>query len=183
MYRLFVAIDLPEQVKNSIREICSGLPEARWVDVKQLHLTLRFIGDADDGLFAAIKESLAGVSENAFSLTLQGVGCFPPKKAPRVLWVGINRNDTLIRLADKVEQSLTGVGLQPEQRSFSPHITIARFRDISPHKAADYLAKNTVFKTEAFPVEEFYLYSSALTQKGAVHRREATYPLKGGFEF
>ena len=180
MYRLFVAIDLPEQVKNSIREICSGLPEARWVDVNQLHLTLRFIGDADDSLFAAIKESLAGVSESAFSLTLQGVGCFPPKKTPRVLWVGINRNDTLIRLASEVEQRLVGIGLQPERRSFSPHITIARFRDTSPHKAADYLTRNSLFKTEAFPVEEFYLYSSTLTPKGAVHRREATYLLRGG---
>lgn len=179
MHRLFVAIDLPEQVKESIQEICSGLPEAKWVDVRQLHLTLRFIGETDDGLFTAIKESLARISESAFSLTLQGVGCFPPKKSPRVLWVGIDRNDTLIRLADKIEQELVKNGLEPESRRFSPHITIARFRDISTHKAAEYLAKNSLFKTQTFPIEEFYLYSSTLTPKGAVHRREASYPLRG----
>lgn len=183
MHRLFVAVDLPEQVKESISAVCTGLPGAKWVDVNQLHLTLRFIGEVENGQFNAIRESLSGIEESCFRLTLQGVGCFPSRKAPRVLWVGIDRNETLIRLAHKIEQCLVANGLEPEQRSFSPHITIARLKDISPHKAADYLDKNSLFKTESFPVEEFYLYSSTLTPKGAVHRREATYPLRGGFEF
>ncbi len=178
MQRLFIAVDLPEQVRESIRAICNDLPEAKWVDLNQLHLTLRFIGEVENGLLLTIREALSGVRGNAFSLTLQGVGCFPQKKSPRVLWVGIDRNDTLNRLACHIEQVLVKIGLEPEQRSFSPHITIARFKDISPHKAADYLAKNSLFKTGSFPVEAFYLYSSTLTPKGAVHRREATYPLK-----
>ncbi len=179
MYRLFVAIDLPEKVKESIKMICTGLPDARWVDLQQLHLTLRFIGEVDNGLFDAIKESLAGISETSFSMTLQGVGYFPPKRAPRVLWIGMETNNTLARLADKIEQVLVQKnGLEPERRKFSPHITIARFRETTPARVADYLVRNGSFRTETFPVDAFHLYSSTLTRSGAEHRREASYPLK-----
>ncbi len=179
MHRLFVAVDLPEPVKNSISSIRSGLPDARWVDVRQLHLTLRFIGEVDDVTFDSIKNSLAEIFETRFSLTLRGVGCFPPKRPPRVIWVGIDDNETLIRLADKVEQVLVlQSGIEPEHRKFSPHITIARFRETSPSGVADYLVRNSSFSTETFPVDAFYLYSSTLTPKGATHQREAVYALK-----
>jgi RNA 2',3'-cyclic 3'-phosphodiesterase len=182
MHRLFVAVDLPEQVKDSISAVCTGLPGAKWVTMNQLHLTLRFIGEVETDLFNTIRKTLGRTEESSFRLTLRGVGCFPSRKAPRVIWVGIDKNAALIRLADKIEQCLVENGLEPEQRSFSPHITIARLKEISPHKAADYLDKNSLFNTDAFPVEEFYLYSSTLTPQGAVHRKEATYPLRGGLE-
>ncbi len=179
MHRLFVAVDLPESVKNSIKYICSGLPDAKWVDVQQLHLTLRFIGEVDDGMFDSVKKSLYEITETPFSLTLQGVGYFPPKRPPRVLWIGMKNNETLVRLAEKVERVLVQRnGLEPEQRKFSPHITIARFRETSPSKIADYLARNSSFRTETFPIDAFYLYSSTLTPKGAIHKREAIYSLK-----
>jgi 2'-5' RNA ligase len=179
MYRLFVAVDLPETVKKSIKEICTGLPDARWVDVQQLHLTLRFIGEVGEQLYQTIKNSLTEISEPPFSLTLQGVGCFPPKRPPRVLWVGIERNEPLMRLAEKTEHILVEkTGLNPEQRKFSPHITIARFREPAPAKVADYLARHSSFRTSTFPVDELHLYSSTLTSAGAEHHREATYALK-----
>lgn len=179
MHRLFIAIDLSESVKNAIKSICGALPDARWVDVSQLHLTLRFIGEVDDAAFDSIKSSLAEITETRFSLTLRGVGCFPPKRPPRVLWVGIEDNETLIRLAETVEQVLVRKsGIEPERRKFSPHITIARFRETSLSKVTDYLARNSSFSTETFPVDAFYLYSSKLTPKGAEHTREAVYALK-----
>ena len=179
MHRLFIAIDLSETVKNSIKSICGGIPDARWVDVQQLHLTLRFIGEVDDRMFDSIKNSLAEITETRFSLTLRGVGSFPPKRPPRVLWVGIENSETLIRLAAEVEEALVRKnGLEPEERKFSPHITIARFRETSPSKVADYLARNSSFHTENFPVDAFYLYSSTLTPNGAIHKREAVYFLK-----
>ena len=179
MHRLFVAIDLPESVKDAIKSICGAIPDARWVDMRQLHLTLRFIGEVDDATFESIKSTLAEIAEPRFSLNLNGVGCFPSKHAPRVLWVGIDDNEVLARLADKVEQILVQKnGIEPERRKFSPHITIARFRERSPSGVADYLARNSSFSTETFPVDAFYLYSSKLTPKGAEHRREAVYPLK-----
>jgi 2'-5' RNA ligase len=179
MYRLFIAVDLPETVKNSIRAICGGLPDARWVDVRQLHLTLRFIGEVGSEMFNEIKNSMGEVSETCFNLALKGIGCFPPKKSPRVLWVGIENNETLIRLADKVERVLVEInGLEPEHRKFSPHITIARFRESTPAKIAEYLDRHSSFYTESFPVDAFHLYSSTLTRAGAEHKLEASYPLK-----
>jgi 2'-5' RNA ligase len=179
MYRLFVAVDLPEMVKNSIRTICEGLPEAKWVDERQLHLTIRFIGEVDSRLFDGIKDNLAEVSESSFILTIKGVGCFPPRKSPRVLWVGIENNETLIRLAEKVERTLVEKnGLEPDHRKFSPHITIARFREPATDKISDYLVRHSSFHTESFPVDAFHLYSSTLTRAGAEHKREASYPLK-----
>lgn len=178
MVRLFVAVDLPETVKKSVKDICTGLPDARWVDIRQLHLTLRFIGEVDERLFKSIKACLAEIRENRFPLSLQGVGCFPPKGAPRVLWVGIEKNESLMRLAEKTERVLVEqCGIEPEHRKFSPHITIARFREPSHTKVSDYLSRNSAFRTETFPVDEFYLYSSTLTPAGAIHNREASYAL------
>jgi 2'-5' RNA ligase len=180
MYRLFVAIDLPESVKNSISSICCGLQEAKWVNIKQLHLTLRFIGEVDDRVFLKIKESLSGISEAPFSLTLGGVGCFPPRRPPRVLWIGIEKCDTLLSLAAKIEHTLVEkCGIEPEGRAFSPHITIARFRETKPAGVSEYVTRHQSFHTESFPVDVFHLYSSTLTPAGAEHRRECSYPLLG----
>ena len=129
MYRLFVAVDLPHEAKEALRVVCRGVPEARWVPLEQLHLTLRFIGDADDAMFAAIKGALAGVKCPPFDLALEGVGHFPPGKRARVLWVGMEHNETLLRLAKEVELALETAGVSPEDRPFSPHITLARFRE------------------------------------------------------
>jgi 2'-5' RNA ligase len=181
MYRLFVAVDLPDRIQAAVAEICHGLPEAKWVGPAQFHLTLRFIGAADEALFKAIKEELARVAAAAFSLNIEGVGCFPPHRAPHVLWVGLGSNTTLLlQLQQQVEHALVRAGIPAEQRPFSPHITIARFREDCKARVDAYLAAASQFKTEPFPVAEFYLYSSTLTREGAIHRREVTYPLTGG---
>ncbi len=180
MYRLFVAVDLPDRVQAAVAEICHGLPEAKWVAPAQLHLTLRFIGAADEAMFKAIKGELARVTAAAFWLNLQGVGCFPPHRPPHVLWVGSGNTAALLQLQQQVEQALVRAGIPAEQRPFSPHITIARFREVAKARVAAYLEAASQFKTEPFPVAEFYLYSSILTREGASHCREVTYRLTGG---
>lgn len=178
-YRLFTAVDLPDEVKESVRRICTGIPGVRWVDEGLLHLTLRFIGDADSTLFERIRAGLAEVEEKPFELSLHGAGRFPPKRDPRVVWVGVEATEALIRLQHLVEQALVKCGLAPEDRKFSPHITIARLKDLPVSPVAAFLEANRLFSTPPFPVTDFHLYSSTLTPRGAIHRREATYPLKG----
>ena len=177
MYRLFVAIDLPPEIKKELGAISFGLPGARWVDADQLHLTLRFIGEVDGGLYRDIKEMLATVTMVPFALRLQGLGHFPPRKRPRVLWVGIEANDLLMRLRGRIESTLIRGGLEPEGRKYSPHITIARLQDTPVVKVGDFIAANGLFATTAFTVRDFLLYSSKLTPKGAIHTVEASYPL------
>lgn len=177
MYRLFVAIDLTESAKEAVAKICGGLPGVKWVDPAQMHLTLRFIGDADETLFLRIKKELAAVSAPAFQMLLRGVGRFPPKRDPHVLWAGVDRCESIIRLQDQVERALVRAGLEPEGRAFSPHITLARLRDTPSARVAPFLEQHRLFEAPPVPVNEFYLYSSTLTAKGAVHRREASYLL------
>lgn len=178
MYRLFVAIDLTESAKEAVSKLCGGLPGVKWVDPTQMHLTLRFIGDADEVLFRCIKEELATVAAPAFRMLLRGVGRFPPKRDPRVLWVGVERSEQLIRLQSLVEQALARAGLEPEERPFSPHITLARLRDLTSSQIAPYLELHRLFEAPPVPVTEFHLYSSTLTAKGAIHRRESSRSLE-----
>ena len=177
MYRLFVAVDLPSEIKKEIGTISFGLPGARWIPADQLHLTLRFIGEVDGNLFKDIKEMLSSVTTEPFAMRLKGVGHFPPRKRPRVIWVGIEANDSLLRLRGKIESVLVRRGLEPEGRKYSPHITVARLKDTPAVKAGNFIAANGLFASPSFTVQEFLLYSSKLTAKGAIHTIEAVYPL------
>ncbi len=177
MYRLFVAVDMPDQLKERLAQMFFGIPGAKWVAEEQLHLTLRFIGEVDGGVFKDVKEALSQISLDSFPLKLKGMGYFPPRKKPKVLWVGIEKSDTLLSLRNRVEAVVVKAGLAPEQRKFSPHITLARLRDTPLKKITNFLAGNSLYESEPFQVSEFHLYSSLLTPKGAIHQIEATYPL------
>lgn len=178
MHRLFIAIDFPDEVKDALANICFGVPAAKCVSKDQLHLTLRFIGDADDHLFDEIAESMHDVNASRFSVTLKGVGYFPARRKPNVLWVGMEPSEELAFLRDEIENLLEELGLEPEQRKFHPHLTLARLRPEAPlAKITGFLSANNLFKAEGIPIDEFYLYSSVLTPAGAVHTREASYRL------
>ena len=177
MPRLFVAVDLPEQIKDRLAQICCGLPGARWVKPEQLHLTLRFIGDTDSTTFREVQEALHGVSCKPFSLQLDGVGFFPPRGKPRVVWVGISKSEKLVQLRNRVESVLVKTGLEPEGRKFAPHITLARLKNTPSSKVASFLSHNSLFMSEEFPVHDFFLYSSVLNSKGAKHFIECGYSL------
>ena len=178
MYRLFVAVDLPEEVIKVVTAVREELPGARWVPAEQLHLTLRFIGEVDEALFKHIKSALATVKGRPFRMALQGIGHFPPGKHPRVLWVGMEENEALLQLQQDVELALVNAGLAPEERRFSPHITIARLKETPGGRVLSCEEKHAAL-TDHFSVEGFHLYSSTLTGSGAIHRREATYTLGG----
>jgi len=177
VYRLFVAIDLPADVKEQLRPLCGGLPGARWVDGGQLHLTLRFVGEVDGGVRREIEDALAEVQAASFTLALQGVGHFPPRGQPRVVWVGVEKSDPLNHLHGRVETALAAAGVDRDGRKFSPHITLARLTATPATRVGRYLEEFGLFRTEPFPVGEFTLYSSTLTRHGAVHTPEAVYPL------
>jgi hypothetical protein len=98
MYRLFVALDFPEQVRLELGRLCFGLKGAKWMTEDQLHLTVRFIGEVDGAVFRDIKEALQTVTAEPFDLELRGIGFFPPKRNPEILWVGTEKNPSLDHL-------------------------------------------------------------------------------------
>lgn len=178
MPRLFVAVDLPETTRKILTGMCFGIPGARWVPEDQIHLTLRFIGEVDGGLSLDISEALDTVRFPSFAIRLQGVGHFPPRKNPRVLWVGIEQNQDLFLLRQKIDAALAKTGLAAEGRKYSPHITLARLNNAPVSRIGNFLAGNGLFETGPFEIRQFYLYSSILTPKGAIHRQEASYLLR-----
>jgi 2'-5' RNA ligase len=178
--RLFTAIDLPEEVKQSLVRLCHGIPGVRWVKPEQLHLTLRFIGSVNQECFAGIREMLSGIGAPPVTLTLNRVGAFPATGPPRVLWAGIERSGELASLRDQVEKVLVAAGCEAETRLFSPHITLARLKDVPRSLILPYLTQHASFSEGPFEVNEFRLYSSMLSRQGSSHRVEKSYPLLAG---
>jgi 2'-5' RNA ligase len=173
--RLFVAIDLPEAVKDQLATMCCGLPGARWVAPDQLHLTLRFIGEADGGVFTDICEGLSAVQGKSFFMQLDGVGFFPPRGRPRVVWAGVKKSNSLQQLRHRIDSRLAVLGLESEGRKFFPHITLARLKNTPSVKVGRFLENHGLFLSSSFDVRSFHLYSSVLGRKGAIHRREASF--------
>jgi 2'-5' RNA ligase len=164
-------------MKKNLETMFFGIPGARWVALDQLHLTVRFIGEVDGPLFLDIKNTLEEISISPFDIQLKGVGHFPPRGAPRVIWVGLKTGKPLQLLRKKIDGALLQIGLKPEGRKFSPHITLARLKNTPLQKVADFLSANGLFSQEHFQIDEFKLYSSTLTPKGAIHKVERVYYL------
>jgi RNA 2',3'-cyclic 3'-phosphodiesterase len=180
MVRLFVSVEIPAAVKQRLERLCCDVPGARWADPEQIHLTLRFIGEVDELVFGDVEAALGQVRAAPFDLELKGVGHFPPRGEPKVLWVGVERSEGLSQLHDRVERALVRAGVEPERRRFSPHVTLARLNHTPSRVVASYLAMNGLLRCGPFPVGEFHLFSSSLSAKRAVHRCEASYPLLAG---
>jgi 2'-5' RNA ligase len=178
MLRLFVGIEFPPELKLRLELLCTGLPGARWVDPGNFHLTVRFIGEIDEGCAADVDEALARVEARRFSLQLAGAGTFGGNR-PHALWVGVERSPELIRLRDKIEHALVRVGLPPEHRKFAPHVTLARLRDPELDKLGHFLATHARFRADPLPVEQFSLIASFPTKAGSVYEDQAHFPLKG----
>ncbi len=178
MKRLFVAIDFPEAVKAQIKRLFADLTGAKWVAAHQIHLTLRFIGDADDKQLADIQTGLAAVHATPFSLALESIGQFPPKGKPKVIWVGIEAELALNQLQGKVERAIRDCGFEQADHPFSPHITLARFRTPPPvEQVKTYFEHHQTFRSDPFNVDGFILYSSQLTSSGSIYHQEGFYPL------
>jgi RNA 2',3'-cyclic 3'-phosphodiesterase len=183
MPRLFVALDLPEDTKRSLAPLGRGLGDVRWLDADQQHLTLRFLGQLDEGWAREVAEALALVPGIPFELRLKGIGHFPPRGEPRVLWVGVEKSLELQRLKRRIDRVLDDAGLAPDARKFAPHVTIARIRGpLSPAGLGTYLMRHSLYRSEAFPVSSFHLYSSWPRPDGADYQIEASYELLPGLD-
>jgi RNA 2',3'-cyclic 3'-phosphodiesterase len=178
MLRLFVGIAFPPELKLQLSLLCTSLPGANWVDAGNLHLTLRFIGDITEDLAAGVDAALARIRAPCFSLRLAGTGVFGGRR-PHALWVGVERAPELVRLRDRIEQALVRVGLEPEQRKFAPHVTLARLRDPDLDRLGHFLATHAQFRAAPLPVDRFSLVASFLTKAGPIYEDQADYLLTG----
>jgi 2'-5' RNA ligase len=174
--RLFVALALPDAVLRSLALLQSGVPGARWMTREQLHVTLRFIGEADGRGAAAIDDALSSIAAPAFTLELKGVGQFGGRQS-HSLWVGVRANEALSHLQRKIESALQRIGLEPDGRKFTPHVTLARLKGTPNGRVVDFLTDHALYASAPFAVEGFVLYSSLTTPSGSLYRAEKAYRL------
>lgn len=179
MPRLFVAIALPEWVKDDLERLQAGVPGARWVDREQMHLTLRFIGDVDGGVFRDIVALLGTVDAPPFDLNLEGLDTFGSRRKTSTLWAGVSKSQPLALLKGRVDAAVAKAGIGGDDRKFAPHVTLARFRAGAPANLGLYIAANNLFRTERFTVDSFVLFSSITRAEGPIYTEEAVYPLDG----
>lgn len=171
--RLFVGIELPSSVTRLLTNLDSKIRGVRWLGPEQMHLTISFLGDVPGDVEEALKKNLKNIEWKSFFLPLAGVGVFPGKGRPNVIWIGVGSGHPhLFQLHKRVQEAAIRAGLEPDLRSFHPHVTLARCRDVSPESVRPFLRAHTAFDAGMIHVESFCLNSSALTSAGSVYTRE-----------
>ncbi len=167
--RLFVAIELPDDLKRALEWLRTDIPGARWVPAEQIHLTLAFLGEVEEEIVGRLTFELARIQSPSFMLRFTGVGCFPNRHRPRVLWIGLHPEPRLNDLAAKVNEIVQACGIPLEKRPFSPHITLARFKLPESGETGNFLDQHQKTDLPHLSVQEFTLFQSKLTSQGAVH--------------
>jgi RNA 2',3'-cyclic 3'-phosphodiesterase len=168
--RLFVALELPEEVKCHLVGLQGEISGIRWLPPEQLHLTMLFLGDVEEEKLAQIILALTEIRVAPFTLHITRIGCFPNARAPRVLWAGIERQPMLERLHLQIKTAAESCGIRLETCSFSPHITLARLKQPDSADVTMFLRQPTSNKIPPVTIEQFVLFQSVLTTQGAKHQ-------------
>lgn len=183
--RAFIAIELPEPVRQEIvtlqTEFKRSAADVKWVDLANLHLTLKFLGNTPEEKIPLLTEALraAAADTKPFALQLEGIGTFPRTTSPKVLWVGVHHGtESLLKLAEAVEKTCVDLGFAAEDRPFSPHLTIGRV--LSRNHLAPLIKQLqlAIFcgKTRA-EISHLTLFRSILSPKGSIYTPLAELPL------
>ena len=178
MPRLFTGIEIPAGIGEALDMLRGGLPGARWIDRENYHVTLRFIGDVDDVAAQEAAYVLGQVRRPAFDLHFDGLAAFGGRK-PRAVVANVAAEQALMDLQAEQERLMRRIGLEPEPRKYTPHVTLARLRSSSSLAVADYLSARGYFRTAPFKVSQFVLFSSRASTGGGPYVAEARYPLIG----
>jgi 2'-5' RNA ligase len=184
--RLFVALEIFPEVRENLAALTSELrakiPQARWIRAENLHVTLKFLGEAGAEKMEGIRAALAGVRGVApVEMEFRGLGCFPEARRARVLWVDAAAGPELGRLAGRMEDALEPLGFARERREFSSHMTVARFPQ-GPGDARELQAAIEEYGGRSHGrqmAREFCLFQSELQAAGSKYTRLACWPLNG----
>ncbi|HIE12407.1 MAG TPA: RNA 2',3'-cyclic phosphodiesterase [Desulfotomaculum sp.] len=185
--RLFWAITIPAAIREELAEIQAVFRrlqlDVKWVETENFHVTVRFLGSVDtsliEPLMAEVSERVSGTAQ--FKLGFGGIGVFPSVKKPRVLWVGLRGHEPVAVLHRQVEEAVVSLGLPREEKAFSPHVTIGRFRAAAncatlERKIAEVDARHV----GEFTVTGLDLLASRLTRHGPVYSMLRRIAFSGG---
>lgn len=181
--RCFISIEVPEPMRVIIGAVIEELKgsgaEVKWSGSDKVHITLKFLGDTDESRISVLQQSLSKKlsTYQPFCIRISGTRSFPPGKYPRVIWVGIEKSDTLNALQRDVEEEMTAAGYPAEERSFQPHVTIGRVR--SSRRLAEVvkrLAESGNMAFGQFEASGIKLMKSELRPEGPVYTCLADIP-------
>lgn len=178
MPRLFTGIEIPSDIAADLDLMKGGVWGARWIEREDFHMTLRFVGDVDDNVASELALMLQAVSPPAFDLQLRGVGAFGGAK-PHAIYAGVAENAALRRLQGAQERVCQGIGLAPEQRKYTPHVTLARLRQANAGEVQGYIAAHNLYASRLFEVSSFVLFSSRPSRGGGPYAVVERYELRG----
>ena len=179
--RTFIAVDFPPNMLKKIGEITTFFktltPEKglKWVETGNLHLTIKFLGEIEENKTDQVKLTLAQAlkDQNCFDIEIAGLGMYPNKRAPRVIWLGIVGASPLKEVYQVINRELTALDLTPERRAFSPHLTIARIRKHTDRQQAQQIGEIlSTYKVESLgltTIKQVHLYQSVLTPSGPIY--------------
>jgi 2'-5' RNA ligase len=182
--RTFIAVELPENIKNKIGELQAPLKRTNafvsWVKPENIHITLKFLGEVPEEkineVFSAIEIALKETKK--FKINLKGMGAFPDFRRPRVIWVGTGKGgEELLSMANKIEEEMEKIGFPKENRKFSPHFTIGRVKSPKNIEKLMEKVKSTDFETEDIGVNEVTVMKSQLHPAGAIYTPLKKIPL------
>lgn len=176
MHRLFVAIVPPREIRLQLLAMMGGIGGARWQTEEQLHITLRFIGEVDRHRAEDIALELSAVRQPAFELSLGEIGSFARRGRVETIWAGVKPHEPLKMLHNKVDLACVRAGLEPERRSYHPHITLARLK-ASAGPIDGFMIGAAAPHGARFGVKEFALMESSLNPAGADYAMVERYAL------
>lgn len=184
--RCFIAIELPDEIKDAIdvhiKKLKQTGADVKWVQSKNLHLTLKFLGKTPDSLLPEVNSKLASLSKlhKKFQIQILDAGVFPNIRNPRVIWLGIKDHEEMIKLQLDIDSAMSELGFEQEDREFTPHLTIGRVKSF---KNKDALMKELATLKDAdfgkIEVENIALMRSELKPGGAEYSRLSEIPLIG----
>jgi RNA 2',3'-cyclic 3'-phosphodiesterase len=174
--RLFTGLELPETLVSQMAVARGGVIGARWLEPGDYHITLRFVGDVDARTARDIAETLGDIRRPKPQVRFDGLSWFGGDR-PRAIVARVKADLGLTDLQAEQERRLRRIGVSPETRKFTPHVTLARLRGVGAHAVADYLALHGALSMDAFWAERFVLYSARDGSGGGPYVIEAAYPL------
>jgi 2'-5' RNA ligase len=175
MPRLFTGLEIPSDIATELSMLRGGLFGARWIDTENYHITLRFIGDIDNAMARDVAHSLDEIRRPPFQVTIEGLSFFGGDK-PRAIIAKAQPRQALVQLQAEQERLMRRLGMPPEPRKFTPHVTLARLHAASVHAVADYLGARALL-SRTFEATRFVLFSSRDSIGGGPYVIEAAYPL------
>ena len=179
MLRLFTGLEIPYDLKFELDIMKGGVIGARWIERDNYHLTLRFVGDVEEGQARDLAEALDSISVPSFETRLKGLGAFGGAK-PHAIYVNAEMTPELKRLQAAHERACRQVGLEGETRKFTPHVTIARLKRAEPGDVQRYIADHNLYESRPFEVDRFVLFSARPSRGGGPYGIAAEYPLGNG---